>query len=94
MNRRKFSTCLNKEAKAYNQSVFGLISSAVLGGFLGLTKGMMWGLGGAAVGLVIGSMFSRSWHAGDIQRMLYWYLPWQKLWIDKNIPESHLRKLL
>lgn len=94
MSRRRFSTCLNKEAKAYNYPVLALIGAATCGAALGLAKGMMWAFGGGAAGFVMGAIVSRQWHEGNIQRFCYWYLPGQKVWIDKNVPESHLRRIL
>jgi hypothetical protein len=94
MARRVFTSCLNQEPKAFNSPIGGIACGGVLLVLFGVGKGLMWGMGGGVAGYTIGSWLSKQWFLGQIQRKLYWYLPGQKLFIDKNIPESHHRKLM
>jgi len=94
MTRRVFIKCLNAEPKIFNCNLGSLIGAVVLLTLFGLSKGLMWGLGGSAIGLTIGGHVSRQWFLGDFQKKLYWHVPYQKLWIDKNVPESHNRNLV
>ena len=94
MSRREFNTCLNKESKIYNVSYGSLIGAALLMVPVGLIMGMIWGFGGGVLGFGIGRILSKEWQQGNLQRKLYWHLPYGKYWIDKNVPESHHRELM
>lgn len=91
MARRVFSKCLNEEAKIYNCSY----GSLFIGGFtllvVGLMKGIVWGAAFSVGGFFLGNFLSREWYLGNIQRFIYWRLPFAKILIDKNMPESHHR---
>jgi hypothetical protein len=54
----------------------------------------MWGMGAGVIGFMIGRWLSRQWFLGQIQCKLYWYLPFEKIFIDKNTPPSYLRRLM
>ena len=54
----------------------------------GMGLGLLYGLGMAAVGFVIGNWIDNEMYRGNIQKNLYWHFPFAKEWIDKNIPES------
>lgn len=94
MSKKAFVTCLNDEVKIYNFPVMAVVVCAAGFAVVGLFKGLIWGMGAGALGFVLGSWLSKEWHAGDLQRKLYWQLPWQKAWIHKNMPESHHRNLM
>lgn len=88
MNRRIFIPCLNKQPKIYNfnyGTVIGAIGCTILG----------WIISGLLVGLIVGGLGSAfgGWLAnqifkGNVQRFLYWHLPYSRDLIDKNIPDS------
>lgn len=88
MKRRVFITCLNKERKIFNFNLGTLIGAVVGFVIVGLSKGMIWGLGAGAVGFSIGSWISESIFKGYFQRFLYWNFPYPKDWISRNVPES------
>lgn len=94
MARRRFANCLNQELRAFNCSIGSLIGGGVCFVLFGLAKGIMWGIGFGSMGFMFGKWFSTSWFTGKLQRQLYWHLPWASLWIDKNTPNSHRRKLM
>lgn len=94
MGTKAFITCLNSEAKIYNFPVAGVVLCIGCLVVAGLIKGLMWALGAGALGFVLGSWLSREWHGGNLQRKMYWYLPWQKVFVHKNLPESHYRNLI
>ena len=88
---RRFSTCLNLEAKAFNFSLSGLF----VGGFcliIGMCFiGLMTALFSGVVGFVIGTVIGRAWHSGYLQRSCYWGLPLAKILVCEKIPNSHTR---
>lgn len=88
MKRRTFIPCLNKQRKIYNFSIGALIGCIVGFVLCGLSKGILWGLGGAALGFSLGNWVAAMWFLGYLQRFLYWNLPYAKDWLSKNIPES------
>jgi len=88
MKRRTFIPCLNKQRKLYNFNIGSLIGCAVGTILLGLSKGILWGLGGAAIGFVFGNWISNALFLGYMQRFIYWNFPYPKDWLSKNIPES------
>lgn len=94
MARRIFTNCLNQETKAFNCSIGSIVGGGTLLIVLGLSEGLMFGLGGAVIGFTTGGWISRQWFLGNIQRMMFWYFPAGKFLIDKNIPESYHRYLL
>ena len=94
MARRVFTKCLNQELKIFNFSVGSLIGGGILVVLVGLSKGLMWGMGAGVIGFMIGRWLSKQWFLGQIQRKLYWYLPFEKIFIDKNTPPSYLRRLM
>ncbi len=89
--RRRFSRCLNLEAKAFNFSLCGL----VLGGFgllsgmcfVGLLTALFCGVAGFAIGTVLG----RRRHSGAFQRSCYWKLPLSSVLVCNKTPKSHIR---
>ena len=88
---RRFSTCLNLEAKLYDFSFCGL----VFGGF-GLLFGMCFvglltALFAGVVGFIVGTVIGRKWHNGSLQRSCYWNLPLTKLLVCDKTPKSHIR---
>ena len=88
---RRFNTCLNLEAKAFDFSLSGLF----VGGF-GLIIGMcfvglMTALFSAVGGFAIGAFVGRTWHSGYLQRKFYWGLPLAKIVVCEKIPNSHTR---
>ncbi|MBP7189645.1 MAG: hypothetical protein KA998_00145 [Rickettsiaceae bacterium] len=94
MNRRVFSTCLNKERKIYNCSVWAFICGGLALLFAGLAKGLLWGMGLGVGGFLLGSFLSKQWHQGNIQRLIYAHIPFAKYIVDKNMPESHHRRTM
>lgn len=94
MSRREFSTCLNREPKIYNCSIWSFVWAGTFLIIFFILKGFMWGLGAAGVGFGVGKWLSRQWFIGQMQRKMYWYLPCAGFFIDKNCPESHERKLM
>lgn len=94
MTRKVFNNCLNKERKIYNISYAALIGAAGCAFLPGITWGLMHAFCGGAIGFIVGGWLSQQWHAGNLQRKLYWHLPYGKYWIDKEVPESHHRELM
>lgn len=88
MTQRYFIPCLNKQRKLFNFSIGALVGGAVLFAFVGLVKGLLWGVGAGAIGFTVGDWLSTQWFIGGLQRALYWNLPYAKDWLDRNIPES------
>lgn len=94
MSRRVFSTCLNLEPKVFNFSVGGVVACAICFVIIGFWQGLLYGLAGGGVGFGVGSWLSKQWFMGQVQRKIYWHLPEARVFIDKNCPESHERKLM
>lgn len=94
MSRRVFNNCLNLERQAFNLSYGSLIGAALAGIIAGAAWGLLYGFGGCGAGFVIGGWLSRQWYAGNLQRHLYWHLPYSKYWLNKEVPESHHRQLM
>lgn len=94
MSRREFIDCLNKEPKAFNCNFGSLIGGLIMTVLLGFSKGFFWGLGAGVVGFIIGGFISRQWFLGNLQRNIYWKLPFANIWLDKNTPPSSGRKEL
>lgn len=94
MTRRTFNSCLNKEQRIYNFSVGSIACAALAFLFVGLAKGIVWGIGAAVGGYVLGDLLSKQWHEGNMQREIYWRIPFAKYYVDKNMPESHHRKTM
>ena len=88
MAKRVFIPCINKEPKIYNFNYGTIAGAAICLLFVGLSKGLLWGLGAAAIGATIGGWLSKQWYLGKVQQNFYWYLPNAQIWIDKNIPDS------
>lgn len=88
MKRRTFIPCLNKQRKIYNFTIGSLVGCVV--GFVvcGLSKGILWGLGGAGVGFSLGNWLAGMVFKGDLQRFIYWNFPYAGDWLGKNVPES------
>jgi hypothetical protein len=94
MTRRVFNNCLNLERKAFNFSFGAIIGCAGAGSIAGISSGLLWGFGGGAIGFAVGGWISKQWHAGNLQRYFYWYLPYAKIWINNEVPESHHQELM
>lgn len=88
---RRFSTCLNLEARAFDFSLSGLVGGGaclVLGMCF---VGLMTSLFSAVAGFVIGTFIGRKWHSGALQRSSYWNFPMAKVLICEKAPKSHIR---
>lgn len=94
MKKRTFSQCLNKQRKFWNFSIGGVVGCASCALIFGLPKGVIWGLAAGAIGFVVGNWISRSLYLGYLQRGMYWYLPYAKIWLSPSIPESSEREEL
>lgn len=94
MSRREFIDCLNKEPKIFNCNFGSLACGGILFALFGFSKGLFWGFGVGIVGFVVGGWYSREWFLGNLQRKIYWILPFAKIWLDKNIPSSSERREL
>lgn len=89
---RIFNKCLNKERKIFNCSILG-IGFGVVGLVLVTFKyGIAIGLGGAVIGYFTGTYLGKCLFEGTLQRYLYWHLPYASIWLDRSVPDSHLRK--
>ena len=88
MKKRTFIPCLNKQRKLYNFSIGSLIGCGIGVSLVGLSKGVIWGLGAGGIGFAFGNWISNSMYNGGFQRFLYWNLPYGKDWLSRNIPES------
>ena len=86
--RRRFIPCLNQQRKIYNYNYGSIIGALFFLVFIAVIKGTLWGLGAAGIGFAVGGWVSNQWHLGNIQRNLYWHLPYAKKWLDGNISES------
>jgi hypothetical protein len=94
MTRRVFNNCLNLERKAFNFNYGSIIGGAIAGIIPGISSGLMYGFGGGAIGFMVGGWLSKQWHLGNLQRNLYWHLPYARYWLDREVPESHHRELM
>jgi hypothetical protein len=94
MNQREFIDCLNKEPKAFNCNFGSLIGGGIMLALLGFSKGLFFGLGAGVAGFIIGGYVSRQWFLGNLQRKIYWQLPFANIWLDRNAPASSMRKEL
>ena len=94
MTRREFIDCLNKEPKAFNCNFGSLIGGGVSLALLGFSKGLFWGFGAGFVGFMLGGWISKQWFLGNLQRKIYWALPFADIWLDKNAPHSSRRREL
>ena len=94
MSRREFIDCLNSEPKAFNCNFGSLIGGGISLALLGFSKGLFWGFGAGIIGFIIGGWVSRQWFLGNLQRKIYWSLPFASIWLDKNIPPSSNRREL
>lgn len=93
MERVRFNKCLNKENKYFNFSAWGLVTGGVCGFIAMLAENLLWGAGVGVGGYYIGSYLGLEWHNGNIQRLIYWYLPFGRFLISLEVPPSHLRNL-
>jgi hypothetical protein len=82
---------LNKEIKYYGLSSLGLMGAVFIGVIIWMYLGMVFGILGVAMGYAVSSYAARSWHSGDIQKVMYWHLPSHRLFGNKYLPESHKR---
>jgi len=88
---RRFSTCLNLEAKAFNFSFSGLVMGGT-GLLLGMCfVGLFTALFSGVAGFIIGTIIGRKWHNGSLQRSCYWGLPLAKILVCDKAPKSHTR---
>lgn len=88
--RRRFNTCLNMEAKAFNFSMCGLVFGGV-GLIFGMCfVGLLTGLFGAAISFAVGAVIGRKLHNGSLQRDCYWLLPISGYFVSRNLPKSHI----
>lgn len=60
--------------------IYGMARLGVICGVVGcliamIFLGVMWSIGGAIPGYVIGDYFAKALHDGKAQRMLRWYFP-------------------
>jgi hypothetical protein len=94
MSSREFIDCLNKEPKAFNCNYGSLIGGGILLTLLGFSKGLFWGFGGGVAGFVMGGWISRQWFLGNLQRKMYWQLPFANIWLSSNAPSSSNRREL
>ena len=92
--RRVFIDCLNKEPKAFNCNYGSIAAGVTLLAVFGLGKGLFWGGGAGAIGFVIGGWLSRQWFLGNIQKAMYWKLPFANIWLDTKAPQSSQRREL
>lgn len=88
MQRRYFIPCLNKEPKFYNFNYGTIAGGAIFGVFVGLAMGFLWAVFAGGIGASIGSWVSKEYFKGNLQRAIYWHLPYLRLLVDKNIPDS------
>ena len=87
----KFNRALNKEATYYGLVRLGIICGAI-GCILTASKfGLLFGLGGAVPGYLIGSVLSKQIHQGKVQRWFYWHLPSRLILKKSKLPESMQR---
>ena len=94
MSKRIFIDCLNKEPKAFNCNFGSLIGGVVNLVLFGFGQGLFWGIGAGAIGFVVGKWISNQWFLGNLQRNIYWQLPFASVWLDKNSPASSNRNEL
>jgi hypothetical protein len=88
---RRFSTCLNLEAKAFNFSISGLVVGGI-GLLVGMCfVGLLTALFSSVAGFIIGTVIGRKWHNGSLQRSCYWSLPLAKVLVCEKVPKSHTR---
>lgn len=88
--RRRFSTCLNMEAKAFNFSICGLVFGGI-GLLLGMCfVGLLTGLFCTAINFAFGAWIGRKMHEGSLQRDCYWFLPISRYLVAGVLPKSHI----
>ena len=93
MERTGFNKCLNLENKYFNLSVWGLVVGSICGITAMMIENLIWGVGIGVGGFYLGSYLGEEWHKGNIQRMVYWHLPFGHLLISFETPPSHERNL-
>ncbi len=91
MERVRFNNCLNKPVRFWNISIGSIIGGISCGLIILCFKGVLWSFLASAIGFAIGGWFMDKWWFGIIQRWLYWHLPFGRLVISTNLPESHIR---
>jgi hypothetical protein len=86
--RREFIDCLNNELKIFNCNFFAIILGVFLFCLFGLLVGLVFAIVFCVLGFFVGNYMGSNWHAGVLQRRLYWCLPYPKIWICNTIPNS------
>lgn len=91
MSSRIFIDCLNQEPKAYNCSIASLICGGIMLVFFGAIKGLFWAAGAGAAGFIVGAFLGKEWFAGNLQRNIFWHLPFASIWLENKAPPSSAR---
>jgi len=88
MQRRHFIPCLNKEPKFYNLNYGTIVGGTIFATLAWMAMGFLWGVFAGGIGAAIGSWISREYFKGNLQRAIYWHLPYLRFLVDKNLPDS------
>jgi hypothetical protein len=81
--------CLNKEAKLYGLSYFGVIGGGILGILIWLKFSMTFGLLSTTLGYGMSAYMGKNLHNGLLQRFVYKHLPIKKMFGGRYLPESY-----
>ena len=71
----KLYTSLNKEAKLYGVNLYGFAIGGISFVILWLMFSAMFGIVGGSFGFYYGSVLSKMWHKGIMQKYIYVKLP-------------------
>lgn len=91
MHKIILNQCLNQESKYYGLSYGGIIGSSSVGCLAWLKFGMTVGILLASVSYGVAAYLASKWHQGSLQRLIYWHLPFKKLFGGRYLPDSHKR---
>lgn len=94
MERVRFNKCLNKEIRFFNISIGTIIGALAIGLLVWSLKSLLYGVGGGVVGGIYGGYLMKLYMLGDLQRKLYWQLPYSEKMVSKHLPRSHHRHLM
>ena len=91
MEQIQLNRCLNRETKLYGFSYLGVIGGALTYLLAWFKFGMTVGIISTPIGYGLSAYVARRLHSGELQRFVYWRLPFKGMFGGKYLPESHKR---
>ena len=91
MEQITLNRCLNREAKLYGLSYLGVIGGGMTCLLVWLKFGMTIGIISSTIGYGLSAYVGKRLHSGELQRFIYWHLPFKGMFGGKYLPESHKR---